>query len=320
MSAHAPSSAMQIEERAAAFLERRRYWDWSEADQAELDAWLAAAMAHRVAWWRLEATLARTERLAALNPAGDAPVQSRRFAPLLVGIAACAAVAVFGWAGMKMASAPHDRVYATGVGGHETVSFADGTRIELNTDTVLRARMTSNQRTIWLEKGEAYFQVRHDPAHPFSVIAGNHRVLDLGTKFLVRQEPNRLEVALMEGRVRLGSANSNSHARPALLSPGDVATATPSTMFVTRQSPRALSNDIAWRHHVLVFDHATLADAASEFNRYNRQKIVIADPAVAQLMIDGTFRTNGVAAFVDVAQEVLKLHIENDGDEILISR
>jgi transmembrane sensor len=136
----------------------------------------------------------------------------------------------------------------------------------------------------------------------------------------VRQEPNRLEVALVEGRVRLGSADRNSRSKPAVLVPGDVATATPSTLFVTKQSAKSLNNDLAWRRHLLVFDHATLADAASEFNRYNRQKIVIADPAVAQLMIDGTFRTNGVAAFVDVAQEALKLRVENDGDQILISR
>ena len=152
------------------------------------------------------------------------------------------------------------------------------------------------------------------------MIAGDHRVEDLGTKFLVRQEPNHLEVALIEGRVRLGNADRNSRSKPAVLKPGEVATATPSTLFVTKELAKVLSNELSWRHHVLVFDHATLADAASEFNRYNRQKIVIADPAVAQLMIDGTFKTNGVAAFVDVAQEALNLRVENDGDQILISR
>ena len=78
-------------------------------------------------------------------------------------------------------------MFSTEVGGHETVTFSDGTRIELNTNTVLRARMTTAQRTVWLDKGEAYFQVKHDPAHPLTVIAG-HRVTDLGTEFLVRDD------------------------------------------------------------------------------------------------------------------------------------
>ena len=63
------SGAMDVEARAAMYLQRRRYWNWSEADKAELNAWLAEALAHRVAFWRLEATMGRTERLAALRPA-----------------------------------------------------------------------------------------------------------------------------------------------------------------------------------------------------------------------------------------------------------
>ncbi|WP_343122579.1 DUF4880 domain-containing protein, partial [Xanthomonas sp. SHU 166] len=42
-----------IEARAAAWLARRDRDDWSDARQARLDAWLAAATAHRVAFLRL---------------------------------------------------------------------------------------------------------------------------------------------------------------------------------------------------------------------------------------------------------------------------
>ena len=60
--------AAAIEERAADWLQRRRYWKgWSEADQKALNAWLAESMNHAVAFWRLEATLDRAERLSALG-------------------------------------------------------------------------------------------------------------------------------------------------------------------------------------------------------------------------------------------------------------
>ncbi|HEV2563376.1 MAG TPA: FecR domain-containing protein [Rhizomicrobium sp.] len=318
MSEAGASNAMDIEARAAAFLERRRYWDWSDEAQAELDAWLAESLAHRVAYWRLEATLTRTERLAALQGAVDATPPPRRILPLMMGIAATLVISVTAaFMGWKMLQ-PGDRTYATGVGGHETIAFADGTRIELNTDTVLRARMTTDQRTIWLDKGEAFFQVRHNAAHPFVVIAANHRITDLGTKFLIRRDPNRLEVALLEGSVRFGMADRHTHAT--LLRPGDVATATSSTLFVTRKSTTALTNELSWRHRMLVFSRTTLADAADEFNRYNREKLIVSDPAVARLMIDGTFRTDNLKAFTEVAEEVFKLHIEADGDQIVISR
>ena len=319
-----PPDSMDVEARAAAFLTRRRYHDWTEANQTELDAWLAASMAHRVAFWRLEATLGRTERLAALHrPASEAPAPQPRKTnfPLMLGIAASiAAVAIAAIVSTGFRPQPQDRTFATALGGRQLISFADGTKIELNTDTVLHTRMTSNQRTVWIEKGEAYFRVKHDPAHPFAVIAGTHRVTDLGTEFLVRRDPAKLEVALVQGRVRFGLADAHSRSKPTLLAPGEVATATPSTMFVTKKPAQALANELSWRHGLLIFDHTTLADAANEFNRYNREKLIVADPAAARLMIDGTFRTNNVKAFTDVVQEVLKLRVRNDGEQVIISR
>ena len=166
---------------------------------------------------------------------------------------------------------PRDRIFTTPVGGHETITFADGSKIELNTDTVLRARMTTAQRTVWLEKGEAYFQVKHDAAHPFVVMAGDHRVTDLGTKFLVRRDPGRLEVALLRGprAVRRGGREAAiaihaAHARRC--GNGHVEHDVRDERNAARSSPKNLS----WRHGVLVFDNTPLADAASEFNRYNQ--------------------------------------------------
>jgi transmembrane sensor len=169
---------------------------------------------------------------------------------------------------------------------------------------------------VWLERGEAYFQVKHNSENPFVVYAGHHRVTDLGTKFLVRRDPGRLEVALIEGSVRFGAAAGN--AQSALLKPGDVATATTGTMFVAKESLKRLDNELSWRRGLLVFKHTTLAAAASEFNRYNRQQLIIADPAAASLTIDGTFPVNNVGDFAKLAEVVLGLKVEHHGGEIVI--
>jgi transmembrane sensor len=91
-------------------------------------------------------------------------------------------------------------------------------------------------------------------------------------------------------------------------------------MTVTKTSPQRLQNDLGWRRGVLVFKHTSLAAAAAEFNRYNQQKLMVADAASARLTINGTFRTVDVDAFVDVAQDILRLHVERRGDETVISR
>ena len=65
---------------------------------------------------------------------------------------------------------------------------------------------------------------------------------------------------------------------------------------------------------------STLADAVTEFNRYNRQKLVVADSAVAHLTIVGTFPINDVGMFVRANRELFNLHIVERGDETVISR
>jgi transmembrane sensor len=47
-----------------------------------------------------------------------------------------------------------------------------------------------------------------------------------------------------------------------------------------------------------MFRDQSLADAVAEFNRYNDRQIVIEDPKVAALRIEGNFRATNVDAFV----------------------
>jgi transmembrane sensor len=307
-----------IEADAAAWVRRRHFWDWSEEDRAALDAWLAQSISHRVAYWRMESGFARAEKLVALRDPKTEAVKSERRFPVMIGIAAALAlIALVGAGAMNYVLRPHDRIYSTPVGGHEKIVFADGTRVELNTDTVLRARMNTAQRIVWLEKGEAYFQVKHDAAHPFTVMVGERRVTDLGTAFLVRRDESRMELAVVQGKVRFDAGA----ARPAsTLTQGDVVTASGSTVSEAKKPESALENELGWRRGVLVFDNTTLAIAAEEFNRYNRQKIVITDPAAARLAMVGTFPIHDVSAFTDAAEDIFKLRVENRGSEIVISR
>lgn len=312
------SQLADIETEAAAWVRRRHFFDWSEEDQAMLDAWLAESISHRVAYWRMESGFARAEKLVALREPKTEAVKAERRFPVSVGIAAALAlIALIGVGAMNLVLHPQDRIYSTPVGGHEKIVFADGTKVELNTDTVLRTRMNTDQRIVWLEKGEAYFQVKHDSVHPFTVMVGNRRVTDLGTAFLVRRDESRMELAVVQGKVRFDAGAAR---QASTLTSGDVVTASGNTVSEAKKSESALQNELGWRRGVLVFDNTTLAIAAEEFNRYNRQKIVITDPAAARLAMVGTFPIHDVAAFTDAAEDIFKLRVENRGSEIVISR
>jgi len=312
-------SAKEIKARAAEWLERQERPDWSAADQAALDQWLAQSTAHEVAYVRLQSAWERTERLVILRPLAETKSAPRRISPLLMRIAAAVAlVAMLGATAAYFVLQPRDRTYSTPIGGRETVTFADGTRIELNTNTVLRARMTTDQRIVWLDKGEAFFRVKHDATHPFIVMIGAHRVTDIGTQFSVRRGKQNVQVAVTQGRVTFDAPGIASQA--ALLTQGDVATASAKSMTVVRKSESALNDELGWRRGMIVFRHTTLAAACAELNRYNRVKLVVTDPDAASRTIGATFRTSDVELFARVAEVALGLHVTDRGDEIDISR
>ena len=313
-------SAASIRQQAALWLQRKQLWNWSTEDQAALESWLAEAATHRVAYLRIEAAWLRTERLSALHSTiaelGHAPGRSRgRMAMRIV-----AAVVVLGAAGAGAAIflAPQSVRYTTPVGGREILSLVDGSKIELNTDTSLRVAHDSERRTVWLDSGEAYFEIKHDAARPFLVMAGTHRITDLGTRFVVRQDGARSEVILLEGRARIEASADGVGAT--VLVPGDVAKIANGALSVVQKPIAELADKVSWRHGVLVFDHTKFGDAVSELNRYNEQKLVISDPAVARLEIGGTFPSDNVELFGRAARIALGLHVENRGNNVVISR
>ena len=296
---------------------------WTAENQAAFEAWLAESSAHRVAYWRLEASWSRAEIVGDMGPfraEGRSAVRFghrwMRFSQFAAGFAVIAAL---GAGAITYLNNIREQVYATPLGGHRIIALADGSQIELNTDTEIRIGTGVYQRNVALVRGEAYFQVKHDNAHQFVVAAAHHRVTDLGTKFLLRTNDDRLEVTLVDGRARI-DADDGAKTHSSVLSPGDVAVATPTSMSVAKKPAQILANDLSWRRGMLVFDDTTLADAAQEFNRYNAEKIVIADPHAARMKISGVLMTNDLAEFLRMARNFFNLRADRRGSEIVVSR
>jgi transmembrane sensor len=309
---------------AADWLQRRHFWNWTEVDQAALDAWLNASDKHRIAYLRQSAVWNSAERLVILRPLrqGEATARSRVW-PFLTRAAAVLVVAAAlgaGSASYLYFFRPHEATYATPIGGHETLRLGDGSQIELNTDSIIQLSKSGNTRQAKLVQGEAYFHIRHDAASPFIVSAGDYRVTDLGTKFVVRRMPARIEVGLLEGRARFDAASIEGVPQSALLTPGDVVVADANSMSMSKKPLAKLMTALSWRQGFLTFKDTMLQDAAAEFNRYNREKLVLAGADVAQLKINGMFKAEKIELFAQSVHDLFGLRVEKAGNEIVISR
>lgn len=327
-----------IEERAAEWCVRRERPDWNERDRAELETWLDESTAHRVAWLRMRRGWQEIERLAAappeqstdLRPGGPPPVprarrrQSISFSRLRrkAGMGVAAAVLMTVAAGFFIATQAYKWApgfYETEIGARQIVALADGSRVELNTDTELRASVDDTRRVVHLYQGEAFFDVASDPGRPFIVHAGDRRVVVLGTQFAVRRDRERVQVTVAEGRVRVEREKPEAPIQPVVAERGEIVIAKAETETVTPPSPQVVERALAWRQGYVMFEKSTLAEAAAEFNRYNARKLVVDDPAAAATHISGRFDANNLDAFVRLLQRAYGLQIQADDDRIRVS-
>ncbi len=136
--------------------------------------------------------------------------------PFLKIAAALAVISLAGTGAFTLFQGPKAQTYSTTIGGRETLTLDDGSQIELNTNTSVRVAYGANQRNVWLDKGEAYFRITHDPAHPFMVTLGDKRVTDLGTKFLIRRDsrPGRGRAAGRKSPLRGCGRFSHGRGKP----------------------------------------------------------------------------------------------------------
>lgn len=321
----------QIEQTAAAWLARRDGGRWHAADQAGLDAWLEASPAHRVAWLRLQAAWDESPRLRALGRGSAATSAERHAAPpdavpdlrqvrfaaqrplpaprhrrgtralLTAGLAGVVCLGL--WASRTHVPPPA-QAYASARGEVRTFTLADGSRVTLDGDSRITVRLDANGRHIALERGEAYFEVAHDPVRPFAVAANGRQAVAVGTRYAVRRDGGDLRVVVTQGTVRLDPpADGRRHAQPSLLPAGSIALAGPHGVLVRHVAIADAEQLTGWRDGFLAFHDTPLSEAVTEFNRQGGRPLVVADAQAGALRIGGHFRRDNADAFVRLLEQ-----------------
>src|SRR5256885_1320109 len=143
-------------------------------------------------------------------------------------------------------------------------------------------------RAVELE-GEAYFVVRHDPAHPFLVRTAHGTTEDLGTEFDVRayREERSLQVVVALGRVALRRAGG---ADSLLLHPRDRGVIA-ATGTVTINSCVSLQHYLAWVSVTQRCDDAPLAGILAQLERWYDLEIQTTDRSLERERLTIAFTT-----------------------------
>jgi transmembrane sensor len=230
--------------------------------------------------------------------------------PARVAAGLVAILLISGLAAVWLLAGPR---YRTATGEQLAVNLADGTRVHLNTQTSLRVAYSAGERKILLSNGEAFFDVTHDPARPFWVVADGVRVRAIGTAFDVRRDGDHVRVLLVRGRIAVW------HPSPAGSAETDM---TPGERFDSQTAVTPDRADVmaatSWLDGRLVFNDTPLSIAIAEVNRYNPKPIKLDAPAFAAERISGTFVTGNSDAFVAAVTAVLGLKASTSVDAVTL--
>jgi transmembrane sensor len=319
---------------AERWMARLNAHDCSAADRRAFEAWRTGAPAHASAY-------AETERLwsdLALLASDDDVVQWRRQAVIAArgrGTSRPATRHCFGWVvaaslclcallgacllrfastNAIVAAVPVTLHFSTKPGEIRRVALPDGSSLTLNADTALDARIGPHARIVRLSRGEAVFNVMHEPQRPFVVYAAGSTIRDIGTRFDVNLANAQADITVIEGVVDV-----EHHDRSATLTQGD----------------QLLSGDGVWRRRSIdpavvtgwtqgkwVFRGTPLDEVVAQVNRYDPGRLAIADPALMKLPISGDFRIGQTQSLVRALHGAfgIRARFDKASGEIRLSR
>jgi transmembrane sensor len=326
-----PSPTPDVASEAAVWQARLLAGRLGKAEQARLDAWLAADPAHAEQLREMQAihaaakNLAETPEILALRHETLARValrrQQQRWRHAVAAGAAAVLVAGGGWLAVgrvQLASGPaHEAaapstLYETAAGERTTVVLPDGSVAELDARSRLRASFSPTARSLRLEQGQALFEVAKDARRPFRVEAAGQTITAHGTRFNVRLGDRRLEVALIEGKVAVTSG-----ARPATaMAPHDLLRIDDGVLSLTRV--QNIERFASWREGLIILENARLDDAVAEINRYSADQIRLSDPELAGLRLSGAFRVEQTEGFVEALEMYFGLKVVSRSAGVIV--
>ena len=256
------------------------------------------------------------------------PLSAIRFPLTIAASIAVVGLAVGALVWSQLMRAP---TYTTAIGEQRSVVLADGSTVELNSRSSVKVRYSERERALELLEGQALFRVATDHARPFIVTSDTTRVRAVGTQFDVYKKHSGTVVTVVEGRVAIltnvvdpdlhriavdprqlpmpstaseveeHDSRRDGAGAGIFLSAGEQVTVTQAT--VQEAILPNIASVIAWRQRQLVFESASLAEVAEEFNRYNERQLVVQDADLYDFHISGVFSSTDPASLIRFLRE-----------------
>lgn len=297
-----------IEREASEWFARLRGPD-GEAQREAFERWRGADPRHARAFAEYEelwAAYGTVRRPREARPAPRAQWSWPALAAASVAIVLAIAIGVwrFGGADPAPVGPPLVAFEATTA---KALRLDDGSVVLLAPGATVSVAYSSEAREVRLTGGAARFVVAHDAARPFRVLAGTCSVLATGTIFDVRLAGGDADVALIEGRVEVRTGQG----RPVRLAAGEGVGAD--------GTRRAAVIPQRWTPPRVSVEAMPLREVLALANRSTSAPIELAEPAIGDRLVTGTFDLADTRALARKLAAALDLSLDESGGRLVLA-
>ena len=330
-----------IEAEAADWIARLDHGGLSQGECLALREWIGRSPEHYAMIYRFAGIWSGLDGLKDILEEVKAPASVRRLhseqawmIPLRAGLFTVFMISVI--AGIFFTNSKHFRSsvvevpskqasYTTGIGEQQTVIFQDGSRTQLNTDTMIVIDFNDQYRKVHLVKGEALFEIVSDESRPFLVYAGANVIYALGTAFIVKLLKDQVEVTIREGRIQIKPlpdyaqkhSDRNLSIPSTILKAGQAVIINEKIRLLKDIEVEEIDRKLAWSEGLIIFSGEPLSYVVEEISRYTPVKFVITDPELSELRIGGRFKIGETATLLAILETGFGIDINRAGNNLV---
>lgn len=200
----------------------------------------------------------------------------------------------------------------------ENIALPDGSVVTLDAKAKVDIKYYEDKREVNLSFGKALFNVTKDNTKPFIVNTNKIKVQVLGTNFEVKNQKDKIDIDVINGKVSVQKLENNAYKEIAVLTQGK------HISFDKQNNKYQLKNiDIeniaSWKNGILYFQNESLQDAINEFKKYKDINTNI-ENSIQKYSVSGSFKIEEFDKFLFALTKIYALKVDKKGEIFYISK
>lgn len=186
--------------------------------------------------------------------------------------------------------------------GQYKLVLSDGTKVWINSSSVLKFPVSfEKERRVTLE-GEAFFEIAKDSKHPFYIEVGKRTIQVLGTRFNVSAYGEEVMTTLVDGSVKVSDLRTEK-----MLEPGQQAVCNPAGIIIR---PAHVRESTAWKDGYFVFDQENITVIMDQIARWYNVTIHYEGSMRQDLYSGSVPRSSTLGGVLQMLMDVSNLRFE----------